>query len=237
MTRMTKNKFDKLYLDKVVHCDTEEKANEFLALAESVGYKWSTGVDLVGHNYWEDCGKETCYHITKDGVLFTDTNHYNSYGYQIIEYQLQPKFKVGDMVRINTNNTIYYLDGKIGVVERVDSLSPMHYDVKAGIDGRTWYLSENQLEKVEETTSKEETIDDIIEEIEYHQKAINVLHNRLKRKAKVENKMKKIKILYNEVLNLRNRLSNDGSGEVFEEDHLLLDSVLDLIEKEMKEDV
>ena len=48
---------------------------------------------------------------------------------------------------------------------------------------------------------------------------------------------KKIKTLYDEVLKLRNRLSNDGSGEVFEEDHLLLDCVLDLIEKEMKEDV
>ena len=143
------------------------------------------------------------------------------------------------MVRINTNNTIYYLDGKIGVVERVDSLSPMHYehyDVKTGIDGRTWYLSENQLEKVEETTSKEETIDDIIEELNTA-KAINVLHNRLKRKAKVENKMKKIKILYNEVLNLRNRLSNDRVlSEVFEEGDLF-DYDVDLIEKEMKEDV
>ena len=47
----------------------------------------------------------------------------------------------------------------------------------------------------------------------------------------------KLKTLYDDVLKLRNRLSNDGSGEVFEEDHLLLDSVLDLIEKEMKEDV
>lgn len=49
--------------------------------------------------------------------------------------------------------------------------------------------------------------------------------------------MKNLKTLYDSVLELRNRLSNDGSGEVFEEDHLLLDYVLDLIEKEMKEDV
>lgn len=47
----------------------------------------------------------------------------------------------------------------------------------------------------------------------------------------------KLKTMYDEILKLRNRLSNEGSGEVFEEDHLLLDSVLDLIEKEMKEDV
>lgn len=172
---MTREEFDKLYLGKAVHCDTEEKANEFLALADSVGYKWYSGCGLTGRNFWEDYEKETYYHITNKGILFGNIKFLHRLdGYQIIEYQLP---------------------------------------------------------------YKEETIDDIIEEIEYHQKAINVLHNRLKRKAKVENKMKKIKTLHNEVIKLRNRLSNDGSGEVFEEDHLLLDSVLDLIEEEMKKEV
>lgn len=41
--------------------------------------------------------------------------------------------------------------------------------------------------------------------------------------------------IYDEVLELRNRLSIDGNNEIFEEDHMLLDLVLDLIEKEMKE--
>ena len=91
---------------------------------------------------------------------------------------LQPKFKVGDKVRVK--NTL-----KVGVIERVGSLRQIPYAVK--IDGYIWhlFLTESELEKVEEPTNKEETIEDIIEEIEYHQKAINVLHNRLKRKAKV----------------------------------------------------
>lgn len=36
--------------------------------------------------------------------------------------------------------------------------------------------------------------------------------------------------MYERVIDLRNRLSNDGSGEIYEEDHLLLDEVLDYIE-------
>lgn len=43
-----------------------------------------------------------------------------------------------------------------------------------------------------------------------------------------------MKKLYGEVIKLRNRLSNDGSGEIYEEDHLLLDEVLDVLEKEIK---
>jgi len=56
------------------------------------------------------------------------------------------------------------------------------------VDDTLWFLNEDKLEKVEEPTNKKETIDDIIEKIEYHQKVINELHNRLKRKEKGENK-------------------------------------------------
>lgn len=43
----------------------------------------------------------------------------------------------------------------------------------------------------------------------------------------------KIKVLYDEVIELRNRLSPDGSGETYQEDHLLLDRVLDLLEEHL----
>jgi hypothetical protein len=50
--------------------------------------------------------------------------------------------------------------------------------------------------------------------------------NDLKKKVKIMNS----KDLYENLVNLRNRLSNDGDGKVYEEDHLLLDWVLDLLE-------
>lgn len=176
---MTREEFDRLYLGKVVHCDTEEKANEFLALADSVGYKWVDGKSLIEENFWEEYKKETCYEVKKGGFRYCDVDFYKN-NYQIIEYQLQSKFKVGDKVRVK-DTTYTTIDGKVGVVEKV---SPLLIRLPA-VD-TLWILNENELEKVEEPTNKEETIDDIIEEIEYHQKAINVLLDRLKRKAKVK---------------------------------------------------
>ena len=37
--------------------------------------------------------------------------------------------------------------------------------------------------------------------------------------------------LYNYILDLRNRLTNEGDGNIFEEDHMMLDYVLDFLEK------
>lgn len=46
----------------------------------------------------------------------------------------------------------------------------------------------------------------------------------------------KIKDLYNDLVEFRNRLSSDSSLDVYEEDILLLDHVLDVIEKEYREE-
>lgn len=182
---MTREEFDRLYLDKAVHCDTKEKANHFLALADSVGYKWKLGQSLIGNNFWEECEKETCYRVQKRGLTYSDTIHYNSHGYQIIEYEPQSKFKEGDKVRVN--NTLFTtINGKVGVIESVDSLNPMLYHVKINdADSLVfWYFYENQLEKVEESTNKEETTESIIDEIKTKWSEINILLNRLEKKEK-----------------------------------------------------
>ncbi len=182
---MTKQEFESLYLNKAVHCDTEEKANHFLALADSFGYKW------FNSSQWEIYEKETCYQVTeKAGLMFGNRNYLNLDTYELIEYQLQPKFKVGDKVRVK--NALYLdingldISGKVGVIERVESSNPIPYGVKFDVGVWLCFLPENYLEKVEEPTYKEETIDDIIEEIKDNQKRITVLLNRLE--MKVENK-------------------------------------------------
>lgn len=182
---MTREEFNRLYLDKAVHCDTEEKANHFLALADSVGYKWMSGYSLIEKNNWGLYKEKTCYRIIEDEFVLGSTIYYGQHGHPVIEYQPQPKFKEGDKVRVK--DTIYTtINGKVGVIVSLYSVCVGFLTVK--VDDKLWFLSENDLEKVEEPTNKEETIDDIIEEIEYHQKAINVLCNRLKRKAKGERK-------------------------------------------------
>ena len=188
---MTREEFDKLYLGKAVHCDTEEKANEFLALADSVGYRWIGGKSLIEENFWEVYKEETCYEVKKGGFMYRDVDYFKNDNYEIIKYQSPLKFKVGDKVRIKDTQSFYNYD-KIGVIEGVDMSSGLSYFVDIYGDGWLWKMAEESLEKVEETTYEEETIDDIIEEIEYHQKAINELRNRLKEKRKL-NKTKEEK--------------------------------------------
>lgn len=181
---MTREEFDKLYLGKVVHCNTKEKANHFLALADSVGYRWFSGCSLIktnlwetGEEPWEGYEEETCYRITKEGILLQNRNYFIRRGYQIIKYRLQPKFKVGDKVRVK--NTL-----KVGVIERVGSLRQIPYAIN--FDGCVWhlFLSENDLEKVEEPTNEEETTESIIDEIKEYQERITVLLNRLEQEMK-----------------------------------------------------
>lgn len=172
---MTKKEFDDLYFGKVVHCDTEEKAREFLALAHSVGYRWFSDKSLLEKNEWDCYEEETCYHITNHGLMYANTNHFNSSRCLIIEYQPQLKFKVGDKVRVKDTQS-FYIDGKIGVIEKVNVLAGLPYFVNIYGDGWLWVMAEENLEKVEEPTYKE-----TIEEIKTKLNQINILLNKLKR--------------------------------------------------------
>lgn len=171
---MTKEQFDKVYFGKAVHCDTEEKAKEFLELADSVGYKWVSGSSLIEGNLWEVYKEETYYRASNNSVMFGNINYPNLNTNQIIEYQLQPKFKVGARVKIK--NTSYIINGQVGVIEKVYPLIPTLYAVKTDGDILLWWLRENELEKVEES------IDDIIKEIKTKWNEINILLNQLEKR-------------------------------------------------------
>ena len=90
---MTKEQFDSLYYGKAVHCDTEEKAREFLALADSVGYRWITKRKLINFSEWEKYKEETCYEPTEYGFMFSDFDFFKRENYEFIEYQLEPTYK------------------------------------------------------------------------------------------------------------------------------------------------
>ena len=99
---MTKQQFDDLYLGKAVHCDTEEKANEFLALAHSFGYKWCSGESLLDFIYYYEYQKETAFLVDNvDGFEFSHKDYYIEGGYTIVKFGLEPieeTFNVGDVV-------------------------------------------------------------------------------------------------------------------------------------------
>ena len=98
---MTKQQFDDLYLGKSVHCDTEEKANKFLALAHGVGYRWFKSVSLLHLNCWNWYREQTCYKVNNYGVTFADVKFYKNDGVSIVKFELEPIeeiFNVGDVV-------------------------------------------------------------------------------------------------------------------------------------------
>jgi len=97
-----KKQFDDLYKNKAVHCDTEEKANEFLSLANSVGYKWVSNRSLLEDNNWELYKERTCYYIGEYGFEYTRIGWYYENGYEVLEYQSKRENDINEIIeRIN----------------------------------------------------------------------------------------------------------------------------------------
>ena len=187
---MTKEQFDSLYYGKAVHCDTEEKAKEFLALAESFGYKWFKEESATKYTKWQIFKDDTHYFVKEFwhgiNIEHGPSDYFLKYDIDCVEFIPQSqKLKVGDRVRVK-DTTYPTINGKVGVIVEVDTLSPLPYSVK--IDGASWlwYLTENDLEKIDEPKAKEETTETLIDEIKAKWSEINILLNRLEKKQKGE---------------------------------------------------
>jgi len=90
---MNKIQFDSLYAkdDTVIHCDIIEKANEFLTLTDSFGYKWCTRDSFVKNdkivNNWNIYEKNTCYCLcSRYYGQFSTEEFYSEEGMKVIEY-------------------------------------------------------------------------------------------------------------------------------------------------------
>lgn len=78
-----------------VHCDTNEKAEDFISMLYSLGFRWEND-DLAEKHFtedgtvttkWEIKNKQTCYSITPTKIiLFSSLYFYGSQGKIIIEY-------------------------------------------------------------------------------------------------------------------------------------------------------
>lgn len=92
--------WDEFRNEKVaVHCDTEEKAREFIKECYKRGLKWSGSTEK--HIMFDWYKKDTCYEyeIDESRLMFADKPYYKSDGYKIIKWESENmKFKVGDKV-------------------------------------------------------------------------------------------------------------------------------------------
>ena len=70
----------------VVHCKTEEDANDFCKQMHEHQMKWCSGKSYLNYTNWKVYKQETCYsnHGTYGTVDCYETNHFNNY--IILEY-------------------------------------------------------------------------------------------------------------------------------------------------------
>lgn len=159
---MTKQEFDDLYLGKVVHCDTEEKANEFLKLAHWFGYKWFSGRSLLDRNYYFEYQEETCYLVGGFGFEYCAKSFYMEEGYEIVEFKQEKennmKYKVGDKVRVRKDLVVYKKYGSDTFVSDMISFKGKQVTIKKVNDEKyqieeddsMWNWTDEMLEPVEE---------------------------------------------------------------------------------------
>jgi hypothetical protein len=88
----------------VVHCDTEEKANQVLKIATEAGYDgFSDGVKYSEDNKYERYKENTCYQI-KQG-WYSGLNFYTSEGYKIIT--AEEFIKANPTVKLPSKEDVY----------------------------------------------------------------------------------------------------------------------------------
>ena len=85
-----------------IHCDTEEKANEFLKKLDAVGVRWGDGSRTIDSNEYSAYGKDTCYDIDniegkKDELTYSYTQCYLDVEYEIYRYKLDNTLKVWEL--------------------------------------------------------------------------------------------------------------------------------------------
>jgi hypothetical protein len=71
--------------ETVVHCDTEEKANNLLAWAHGEGLKWRTDSSYEDENYYEHFLDQTCYNLYVG--KYAEYDYYKYEGFIILKYE------------------------------------------------------------------------------------------------------------------------------------------------------
>lgn len=74
-----------------IHCNTEEKANDFLNYLNSLGLKWFNEDSLLDYNNWEDYKEDTCYDFYNKGITYDNYSYYKDDDCTIIEWEIADK--------------------------------------------------------------------------------------------------------------------------------------------------
>lgn len=156
----------------VVHTPTQEEAKELLAILHENGYTWQTENKLIDYSNFHFCKDRTCYVLHKDNstVTFSSSFWFESFGEITLtlaefkeryvlnednfakseEEKPQPRFKVGDKVRITTNE--YNLKAVAGEICEITKVLPYGYHMKSPTGN--WFATDDELEPYTEPETK-----------------------------------------------------------------------------------
>lgn len=93
----------------VFHCDTKQKATEFIKKAYELGYRWKVGRG-INKTHYSGYGNETCYRLYRNDKImtFADIDCFRKKCLTIIEYEL-------DTVEEEKMTPLQYLMDYLGV--------------------------------------------------------------------------------------------------------------------------
>lgn len=101
------------YKGKVVmHCKTEEEANNFLVYLDSIGKKWAGGQSYLGNNFWHIYTINTIYDFNTDS--YCDISWAKRYHYKILEWSdfMNKEFTKADL---RTGDVVMQRDGNVQI--------------------------------------------------------------------------------------------------------------------------
>lgn len=86
----------------VVHCTTEELANQVLTIVDKLGYKWGDETSFLSNNEWYSYKEQTCYNLTEGS--YCNVDYYKNLKYKILEAEDFLKLHENNEAKTSTSN-------------------------------------------------------------------------------------------------------------------------------------
>lgn len=144
-----------------IHCDTEEKANEFLKKLDTVGVIWGNGSRAIDCNEHNAYAEDTCYDMEngKDWLSYGSQQFYLSDRMMMIyKYKLDSEvteFKVGDKVKVeNVNHMEISLNSDMKeMLDEVFTIKSITDKGNYTVEENRWIWGRSNLQLIDNKTS------------------------------------------------------------------------------------
>ena len=134
----------KINANTVVHCPTEELANQVLAIAHKLGYKWHDGTSFLSNNEWGTFKEQICYNLTVGS--YCNIDYFKNKEYNIIEAEDFLKLHEEAVEEDKPNVFVYYRGDEERGAEIIKALEELGGKVAGHmiiVKGLIYYIESN----------------------------------------------------------------------------------------------